>query len=166
MHEIYTNLWVGGDDDYLKVKNLNGWSWLRACKYGPDGHRDTLLYDTLGAPKGPEYLHVRRRNFCALNLIDVDDPNFIPFECIKYGLDFVKEELAKNRKVLIACNQGHSRGPSIGLMFLRAIGDMPHNFLTSEKIYRAIYPKYDPALGIRQIARDSWTLLNNLENTT
>jgi hypothetical protein len=78
---------------------------------------------------------------------------------IQQGLDFAKEELLSGRKLLIACNRGKSRGPTMGLMFLRSIGDMPHAYLLSQRIYHTIYEPYQPAQGIEQFARMVWANL-------
>jgi len=164
--EVIPNLYVGGNEEYEKVKDKSGWSWLRCAKYGPGGHQQTLGYHTLAAPKGPNYLVVRKKNLMALNLIDQDDPNYIPEECILKGLDFIKERLDAGDKVLVACNSGQSRGPTTALMFLRSIGEMPHNFVTSERIYRTLYPKYSPGQGMRQRARQMWDQLENYESNT
>lgn len=163
MHEIYDNVYVGDDNDYEKIKNEKDWRSVRMCKYGPGGHKETLGYSTPGAPKGKNYLSVEVPNRIAINIIDMDDPNMIPWECITTALNYAKKELDAGYKILIACNSGHSRGPTTGLMFLRAIGDMPHNFVTSEKIYRTLYRKYDPGMGMRQVARSHWGELDRME---
>lgn len=165
MEEIYSRIYVGGDEDYLKVKGKEGWSWLRCAKYGPDGHRELLGYTSRRAPAGPNYLFFRKNDhLMALNLLDLSDPNMIQFDgCIKVGLDFIRERLEAGDKVLIACNSGHSRGPTTGLMFLRSIGDLPYHFVKSENIYKTLYPKYDPGQGMRQIARAHWTELQDME---
>jgi hypothetical protein len=164
MEEIYKNVFVGGDVDYLKVVHRKGWSCLRCCKFGPGGHKDILKYTTNAAPKGPNYLWATQGdNHMALNLLDLDDPNMIPFDAIKHGLDFVKKRLEAGDKVLIACNSGHSRGPTTGLMFLRAIGDLPYHFVKAEHIYKTLYPEYSPGMGMRQTARSHWTDLDRLE---
>lgn len=169
MEKIYespngASVYVGGDVDYEKIKDKDNWKSARMCKEGPGGHRDTVGYESKGAPKDKNYLAVRVKNRIAVNIIDPNDPNLIPFECIKLALDYIKEQLDKGFNVLVACNMGHSRGPSTGLAFLRSIGDMPHNFHTSETIYKGIYNKYDPAMGIRQVLRSHWTELDNMEN--
>ena len=87
----------------------------------------------------------------------------IPFECIKLALDYAKKQLDDGYKILIACNSGHSRGPSTGLAFLRSIGDMPHNFHMSERVYRGLYRKYDPGMGMRQQLRSHWSELKDME---
>ena len=53
MERAFDNLYVGGDADYDKVKGVKGWSVLRCCKEGAGGHRETVVYGTQGAPKGP-----------------------------------------------------------------------------------------------------------------
>ena len=163
MEEIYNNVWVGDDTDYEKIKDKKDWKSVRMCKFGPGGHKETLGYETMGAPKGKNYLSVEAPNRIAINIIDMDDPNFIPWECITTALDYAKKQLDKGFKILIACNAGHSRGPTTGLCFLRAIGDMPHNFATSERIYRTLYKKYDPGMGMRQVARSHWSDLDRME---
>jgi hypothetical protein len=165
MEQIIKNVYVGADRDYDHVKDREDFSVLRCCKYGPGGHKDLLKYTTQAAPEGPTRYWVKKGRVMAMNLLDLDDPNKIPPEMIKAGLDFAKEELAKGQKVLIACNDGGSRGPTCALMFLRSLGDMTHPFMQSEKVFRTLDPKYDPAMGIRQFARDHWNLLNNTELT-
>src|ERR1022692_3136927 len=163
MEETYKNIYVGDDTDYEKIKDNPEFKSCRMCKFGPGGHKETLGYDSNAAPKGKNYLFVEAKNRIAINIIDMDDPNMIPFECIKLALDYAKRQWDAGYKILIACNRGHSRGPSTGLAFLRSIGDMPHNFHMSERIYHTLYRKYDPGQGMRQKLRTHWTELDNME---
>lgn len=160
MEQIIGNLYVGGDDDYEKMKDKAGWSFLRCCKYGPGGHQETLGYKTLAAPKGPDYLAVKRGHRMALNFIDANDPNFIPTEMLNKGIAFVKERIDAGDKVLVACNKGHSRGPTTAMLYLRSVGELPRNFHFSEGVMRTLYPPYDPGQGVRQKARQLWHELN------
>lgn len=159
LEPIIPRLYVGGDDEYKRVADRSGWSWLRTCKEGPGGHREVLGYSTLGAPQGDNYLTVRRGKHMALNMIDLDDPKFFRDELIQPGLKFIGERLSAGDKVLVACNQGHSRGPTTALMYLRAAGEMPYSFPRSERMFRTLYRKYDPALGIRKYAKTHWDQL-------
>lgn len=159
MEDVFHNLYVGNDADFNRLKDEDGWAFLRCCKHGPGGHQQTLGYTTAAAPKGKTYLSVRRGNRVALNIIDVDDPNYFPLEMINTGLDFIQEQLEDGKKVLVACNHGHSRGPTMVLMFLRRIGEMPYSFIRSEMIYMTLCPSYNPAQGIRQAARELWAEL-------
>jgi hypothetical protein len=160
---IAPNLYVGNDETYEALKDRPGWAFVRCCKYGPGGHQDTLQYHSLGAPKGPDYLTVTRGNRMALNFIDAEDPNFIPREMVDKGLHFIADKLAEGCKVLVACNAGHSRGPTTAMLFLRSIGELPGNFIASERKFTTLYPRYDPGLGVRQFARSEWSSLAEME---
>jgi hypothetical protein len=72
------------------------------------------------------------------------------------ALEFIKERLEAKDNVAVCCNAGRSRAPSIALLYLRSAGEMPYSFVWAEKIYRVLYPEYDPAVGIRQFARMNW----------
>ena len=162
MIEIYKNLYVGDDSDYLKISHREGWSALRPIKFGPGGHKSILRYTTQAAPEGPNYLVATSgKNHMALNMIDLDDPKYFDWGMIVTGLKFVKDRLEYGDKVFVGCNAGHSRGPTMGLMFLRTIGDMPYKFTKAEKIYKTLYPPFSPDEGIFGFAKMNW---NNLEN--
>lgn len=156
MEHIIGNLHVGDDADYEKWKDRKGWAFLRCCKEGPGGHRDTVGYSTLGAPKGPEYLAAVSGNRMALNFIDANDPNFVPVEMVRKGLSFLGKKLSEGDKVLVACNMGHSRGPTTAMLYLRSVGELEGNFIASERIFRTLYPRYSPGIGVRQFARSNW----------
>ena len=158
---IIGNLYVGDDDAYEQVKDLDNWGILRCCKFGPGGHKDTLDYKTNSAPKGANYLSVDQHNRRALNFIDPQDPNFIPLEMIKKGLSFVDERLQAGDKVLVACNSGHSRGPTTAMLYLRAIGELAGNFHFSENIFRTLYPNYSPGIGMRAFASQNGGLFKD-----
>ncbi len=149
MDKIIDRLYVGDKDDVTTAEK-RGYSILAACKDGSDDcHR--------GAPKDKDYHFYRTdKKHLALNLIDVPDPDMIPKEVIDEGLTFMKERYDAGDTVLSHCVVGHSRGPTMMLMFLRAIGEMPSGFRTSELKFRTLYPNYDPAMGMRQTARNRW----------
>lgn len=161
MENIIKNLYVGDDNDYLKIKDKPEWKALRCCKYGPGGHQETLGYRTLGAPKGKNYLSVDQHNRRALNFIDPHDPNLIPIDMIVKGLEFIDKSLAAGDKILVACNAGHSRGPTTALLYLRSIDELTGNFVRSENVFRTLYPKYDPGEGARTFAKANWNYFEN-----
>jgi hypothetical protein len=148
-------LFVGSDSDDQDAAK-RGYAILSACKDGPWGHRSALGYKERGAPKGNQYYYAVRGKRMVLNLIDLDDPNFIPEEAIFPALRFINKHLKAGDKVLVHCNAGRSRAPTIALLFLRTIGEMPSGFGTSEKVFRALYPEYDPGVGMRTFARAHW----------
>jgi hypothetical protein len=162
MENIIPRLFVGSDKDYERFEGHAGWSFLRPIKDGPGGHRQTLGYTSLAAPHDKNYLWIRdKKNHLALNLIDVDDPEFISDDMLDVGIRFIKERLDVGDKVLVACNAGHSRSTTITLMFLRTQDEMPDSFLASEKKFRGIYHLYDPSRGMRAHAKRRWQDLPN-----
>lgn len=148
MTNIINNLYVGNDADYEDVKENKDWYILRCCKDGPGSHRELLGYTTMAAPKGENYLFAKRGRVLALNFIDSDDPNFIPEKMVNKGIEFITEQIDKGHKVLVACNAGHSRGPSTALLYMRSVNELPDGFRSGYRIFHTLYPKYEPAQGI------------------
>lgn len=164
VEEVYPNLYVDGDEGYEKLKGRNNWFYIRACKYGIDGHQQLLGYKTLGAPKGPNYLTYQDGNILALNLLDSDDPNFIPERIIYKAIQTIDEKIKDGKKVLVACNQGRSRGPSIAFLYLKSIGELPDRFRDGFKIFKGIYHKYEPGQGMEVITKKIYSELKGNNN--
>jgi hypothetical protein len=155
--QIIDRLYIGDDAGYEKIKGKDGWSCLRCCKDGPGGHKELLGYHTLGAPKGPDYLWYRKnKHLMALNIIDLEDPSFVPVPAIEEGIAFVTERMNAGDKVLVACNSGHSRSPSITMLYMRSVGELPQPINRAKKIFKTLYPPYDPAHGIDFRVHELW----------
>jgi len=121
-------------------------------------------YQSRGAPKDhPEYLVARRGNRLILNIVDADNPAFFAKEMIDAALDFTDKALARGLKVLIHCNQGESRSPSIALLYMAArLGALPTESLyAAEEQFRKLYPRYNPKPGIRGHLYQHWQLYCN-----
>lgn len=159
MIEILPRLFVGTEVDYAaRVQHETGWWVVHACK--EPYHRQLLGYSGRGAPKGhPEYLLARRDKRLFLNLVDVDDPNYVAKEIIDAALAFIGEGLKSGERVLVHCNLGESRSPSIGLLYLaaRARALPSTSLVEAETQYRAIYPQYNPKAGMRGFLLKNWT---------
>lgn len=155
MIEVHTNLWVGTEADYYAIAaQCDGWFVVHACK--EPFHRQTLGYSGRGAPKNhPEYLLARRGHRLILNLVDVDSPAYVAKKMIDVAIDFIGEGLKAGRKVLVHCNQGESRGPTIGFLYLAATTDSfpADSFDEAVAAYRTLYPRYNPAAGMVGFAR-------------
>lgn len=158
MIKIYQNLFVGDERDYeLKVKNEDGWSVVHACK--EPYHRQHLGYRSRGAPKDHrEYYLAEIDNRLILNLVDSPDPDYIPKVIIDKALDFIKKKIELGSKVLVHCNHGESRSPSIGLLYLAKYTDAIRNgsFAEAEEDFRKIYPGYFPGGGMRGFLNRYW----------
>lgn len=146
MKELYKNLWVGNENDVAKARE-KGYAIVSACKDGLSSHRQLLGYTSMGAPKGAEYLVARRPKHLYLNLIDGDDPRYVPDQVIDAALSFISEHMDKGQSVLVHCVEGISRSPSIALLWLVKNGKMPVDGAVRK--FKQLYPDYDPAPGIK-----------------
>lgn len=158
MIEIHPNLYIGNQDDYeLSVARQPGWAVVHACK--EPYHRAALGYSGRGAPKEhPEYLVAHRGNRLILNMVDADNPAYIPQEIVDAAIQFISEQLAEKGRVLVHCNQGMSRSAGIGLLYLiKHTNRLPKgSFAEAEQAFREIYPPYNPAAGMRGFMQFHW----------
>ena len=157
MIEVIPNLFIGTEEDYeLHVKGKTDWVVVHACK--EPYHRRALGYTSRGAPKDhPEYLIARRTNSLILNLVDSPDPSYIPKTIIDTAIQYIHEALGRSHKVLVHCNMGESRSPSIGLLYLAKYTDkVPKEFAMAEQAFREIYPYYRPSTGVRGFLFRNW----------
>jgi hypothetical protein len=157
MIEVDQDVWIGDQNDFeSNVKFLQGWAVVHACK--EPYHRNALGYVTRGAPKQhPEYYFAIRLQELCLNLVDVPDPNYIQPQIIDFTLSFIIEQLRAGRKVLIHCNQGLSRSPGIGMLFLAQKGDFCGLTYDDAKLkFLERYPHFSPAAGIEGYCRINW----------
>jgi len=157
--EVHPGLFVGGQASYESdVKFENGWAVIHACK--EPYHRQALGYKGRAAPKSdPEYLIARRDHRLILNLVDADDPTFIPDEVMDAAVSFIDEQLKAERKVLVHCNQGLSRSPAIAMLYLATHTDRldGHAFEQALKEFGQIYPTFSPSPGVLGFLRRRWT---------
>lgn len=155
MIEVYPLLHVGSERDFeASVRNRPDWRVVHACK--EPYHRQALGYSGRGAPKThPEYLVARRGPRLILNLVDAPDPAYIPAEVFDVALEFIHLSIADGANVLVHCNEGASRAPSIALLYLLSRTDrMPHNSADAAmQAFRALYPPYAPAAGVAGFIR-------------
>lgn len=158
MTEIHPNLYVGHQGDYeYQVKGQDGWAVVHACK--EPYHRNLLGYTGKGAPKDhPEYFFAERGNSLYLNLVDAPNPAYIPKEIIDKAIAFIHEKLAEGLKVLVHCNQGESRSPGIGFLYLLQHTDaLPKKSLDDAIAKsRQIYPPFHPGRGISGFIAVHW----------
>lgn len=138
----------------------DGWAVVH-CAREP-WHREALRYTGRGAPRDHhEYLLARRDRRLILNLVDVADFRYVAPEIISAAMAFIAEHLAAGRNVISLCNQGHSRGPTVALLYLASIGQAPLDFEEAEEAFRKVYPLYQPGHGMRDFASMNWDEYQN-----
>jgi hypothetical protein len=95
----------------------------------------------------------------ALNLIDVRQlgpggHHYVPDEVIEAGLKFISERMAAGDQVIVHCNQGKSRAPSLGLLWMLREG------LISEDAplpsFAQLYEKFLPSAGMKEYLRQKF----------
>lgn len=149
MIEVSKNLFVGKDADCI---GFNG-SICHCAK--EKWHRAFVGYTGRACPKDhPEYLYAIRSGEIALNMVDVDNPAYHSEEMVNAALDFIRGSLANGLRVLVHCNQGESRGPSIAMLSMR--NELLDLFEEAEDEFRKLYPAYKPKNGIREYVRQHW----------
>lgn len=161
MIEVYPGLFVGNQIDYERQVKGRDWCVVQACK--EPYHRQAVGYKGLGGPRDhAEYLFCHRQDGdcrrLILNMIDAPKPEFFAEPMIDEALTFIGAGLGMSANVLVHCNQGASRAPSLALLYLRKRAGVFDDtaFEEAEDLFRGIYPQYQPAAGIRAYVQAHW----------
>lgn len=159
MQEITDNLFVGSDQDCISINSE--FKVIHACK---TCHQKGVGYSGNLSQSHPNYLIFLRNNNLYLNMVDMDRELLPKFThpMVKIAMDFISENISKS-KILIHCNQGESRAPSLGLIYLAK-----NNIINSDSYFEAtkdfvsIYPNYNPGIGIRLYLNKNWNEILSL----
>jgi hypothetical protein len=164
MIEVLENLFVGNQLDYEKQvfsPEHDGpppdWVVVHACK--EPYHRQALGYTGRGAPRDhDEYLFAFRGNRLCLNLVDAANVDYVNKALIDAALKFIGDNLAEGKKVLVHCNQGQSRGPSIALLHLGQVDPRFRGLSAADAMlkFQGLYELYEPAEGIAGYVLANW----------
>lgn len=155
MTEIDENLYVGNLVDFENNQFDHNYYFVQACK--EPCHRRALGYSGRSAKEDhPEYLIAYRERRIILNMIDPPTGKYFENSMFEKSLIFIDENLQNGKKVLIHCNQGISRSPSIGLLYLATKGKIRNeNFIVAAEDFIKIYPNYIPS-GIKEFLTLNW----------
>ena len=155
MIEIYKNVFVGNSNDYEWNKYESDFYFIQACK--EPYHRQALGYIGRAISNThPEYLFAYRDNRLILNIVDTDSDKYFSNILFEKSIEFLDENLKDKNKILIHCNQGLSRSPSIGLLYLAVKNKISNkSFWDAEKDFVELYPDYEPK-GIKGYLIKNW----------
>ena len=105
MVEIMKNVFVGDEVDYAsKVRGEAKWAIVHACK--EPYHREALGYSGRACSKThPEYLLAERGDRIMLNLVDVENPEWISPIIINTTMTFIDKRLTEGKRILIHCTK-------------------------------------------------------------
>lgn len=156
MIEIQDGLFVGTELDCRRGDLAL--AVVHACKH--PCHVNFVGYRGSLPSNHPDYLYLESGNDLVLNMIDPPVPLFKP-EMFEAYLTFVRRQLAESRPVLIHCNQGESRAPSLALVFMakvdRTINDSSYDSARAD--FERHFVGYRPASGIQTYLREHWSTL-------
>lgn len=151
MQQVFQRVFVAGDDD-CRTGNAR-LAVVHACKY-PCHQKAVGGYDGL---TDANWLVFERGQDLFLNLIDPSTPLFC-VESFTRFLAFAKAHYGRGESLLIHCNRGESRSPSLALLFLaKGLGEITaETFEAAKAAYQKLCPWYVPGEGIRDFLTAHW----------
>jgi hypothetical protein len=160
MIKIDKNLYVGNLIDYDNVQNDPNFYFIQACK--EPCHRNAVGYTGRSVEKThPEYLFANRPNRLILNMVDTPTGKYFDKILFDKSIEFINKHVKLNQDVLIHCNQGMSRSPSIGLLYLAMTKKINSTtFSSAKEEFIRIYPEYNPS-GVQEFLIDNWNYFMN-----
>lgn len=152
MQEIIDNLYIGNQYDSLP----EGWAVINAAKC--PWHQQAVGYTKSLDSTHPNYLIHETEDALSLNLVDA------PFEfkpqytdpIFKKAFEFINAN-RKSRPVLVRCNVGRSRSPSLVMAYLvkmMLLDGNPYEEALQE--FKEIYPAYEPGKGVEAYLKNGW----------
>lgn len=159
MTEIYTNIFIGSEQDHRFIQHQLNWAILHCCKN--PFHCQFVGYKGSLPPNHPDYALKRIGNEMALNLVDMNQfsANYLDFNRNMFAtaFEFLDEYKMKDYKLLIHCNQGESRAPTLGMLYAARFGAFDYaDFDTSVQKLRLMYPGYNPKQNIYITVKSLW----------
>jgi len=133
---------------------------VHACK--SPCHQGAVGYQGSLPNTHPNYLVLEQEYDLFLNIIDPPVPLFMP-PLFTGFLAFANKHWEQGRKLLIHCNKGESRAPSLAMLFLAkgvfAITDTSYEVARLE--FEKLYPRYNPGKGIEAYFSKNWSQLGS-----
>lgn len=158
MHNIASHLYIGGMNDLMGLNE--NWSVAHVCK---TAHKKRLGYSKALPPKHPHYVMFEKDKHLYVNWVDTDNPKYFDWPRgagignMVRVLDFIEKELAAGQNMLIHCDQGISRSPSVGMVYLaKRLQSLPVLFDDAKQAFIEIYPHYQPKAGINGFLQANW----------
>ena len=158
MVEIHKNLFIGNDADCEECMEKPDFAIVHACK---SCYENGLKYSGSLPETHPEYLVYEEGNSIYLNLLDMPNEFLTKYTHPIFGrtMEFVHREI-KTKKVLVHCNYGMSRSPSLGLVYLAITGVIANDSCEAAvHDFVKLYPKYSPGTGIMLYMHHNWDFL-------
>lgn len=154
MIDVTDRLFVGGDFD-CRTGN-DSWAIVHACK--SPCHQRAVGYRGSLHSSHPNYLVLEHEKDLYLNIIDPPVPLFKP-QLFTSFLSFAGRHWDEGKKILIHCNKGESRSPTLAMMFMakhqKEISNI--SYLKARKDFEQIFSGYFPGQGIQIYLNEHWS---------
>lgn len=160
MKELTSRVYIGNLQD-AETLPFYDWAVVHACK-------DPCYTQVAGkslSKDSPDYLWIEANKQLYLNMIDPPIPLF-KLELFHKALDFIEKHWWNandgicDTNILIHCNQGLSRAPTIGMIwishYLNLIEPKQDPAEIMEIFRKEFYPDYKPGKGIEEFVLDNW----------
>jgi len=159
MKEIISNLFIGSDLDCRHANNH--FAVIHACK---TCHQSGVGYCGNLSSSHPNYLIYEDNEHLYLNMVDMDRellPRFT-HPIMKSAITFI-EKYIDEWQILIHCNQGQSRSPSIGMVYLARMNIITTtSYSEAKNEFILVYPNFLPGRGIELYLMKNWDELMEL----
>lgn len=131
---------------------------IHACK--SPCHQQAVGYRGSLPASHHNYLVLQREHDLYLNIIDPPVPLF-KAETFGQFMSFARSKYDSGVSLLIHCNQGESRAPSLALLLLaKHIGTLPNSSYENARFaFQHLYPTYQPGAGIQRFLTDNWSVI-------
>jgi hypothetical protein len=153
LEQVYERVFVAGD---LCCRRGDAeWAVVHACK--SPCHQRALGYQGSLPNSHPNYLTLYDGSDLFMNIIDPPVPLFMAPSFSNF-LRFSEEHWSAGQKLLIHCNQGESRAPSLALLFLAKCRHAIDNtsYLSARSEFETLYSRYNPGKGIQTYFSKNW----------
>lgn len=156
MREVHDGLFVGGELECRQADE--GWATVHACR---TACREAAVgYPVDPAPDSPLELAYEEPDDLYLCMTDLPGMLSDPILLGQF-LEFVEGARDEGRPVLIHCDQGISRAPTLAMLYLSKSADVlsDGSFEDAAAQYRERDPRYRPDRGIRLYLGECWDSL-------
>ena len=152
MIKIHERVFVA--NDLACSKGNSGLAVVHACK---TCHQRVIGYSGNLQKTHPNYLVLEQDYDLFLNIIDPPARLFMP-QLFTSFLSFATKHWGGGKRLLVHCNKGESRAPSLALLFLaKRLSVINKTSYQSARIeFELLYPQYKPGQGIEIYFIKNW----------
>lgn len=152
-----------GTDRHCSFGSSDDWAIIHACKH--PCHVKAVGYKGNLSKHHPNYLILEKDKHLVLNMVDMERELHPAFTnpIMEASMNFIGKYIDDN-KILIHCNQGQSRSPSIAMVHLAKSGVISNSsFTNAAKEFKEMYQPYLPGKGVAAYMNRNWEYLMNIE---